>query len=377
MKGEEICKRELCTGCMACYNICPKSCITMADGKLGQIQPDVNESICIDCGLCKKVCPSGEQQSLVKPSTVYAGWHKDREQYLSSTSGGAAAAFAQLIIRRSGVVYGCESAENLVVKHVRVVDEDQLCRLKGSKYVQSNIGNTYQAAKRDLMDGREVLFIGTPCQIAGLKSYLKKDYEKLYCVDLICHGVPSQSLLRQHIKHIVGDRARRVVFRHGNDCALRIFDVKGDMIYYSNVWRERYKDVYFSAFMDGFTYRDSCYECKFARPERGSDVTVGDFWGLGDDIPHDNVNGCSCILVNTTKGHKLVDEAQLELYERTLDEAVKGNEQLRHPKWMSRKAKVFRALVPKIGLNAAYRLCECDNIINTRFVKPIRRRLKI
>lgn len=349
----------------------------MAEGKLGQIQPDVNESICIDCGLCKKVCPSGEQQSLVKPSTVYAGWHKDREQYLSSTSGGAAAAFAQLIIRRSGVVYGYESDENLVVKHVRVEDEDQLCRLKGSKYVQSNIGNTYQAAKRDLMDGREVLFIGTPCQIAGLKSYLKKDYEKLYCVDLICHGVPSQSLLRQHIKHIVGDRARRVVFRHGNDTALRIFDVKGDMIYYSNVWRERYKDVYFNAFMDGFTYRDSCYECKFARPERGSDVTVGDFWGLGDDIPHDNVNGCSCILVNTTKGHKLVDEAQLELYERTLDEAVKGNEQLRHPKWMSRKAKVFRALVPKIGLNAAYRLCECDNIINTRFVKPIRRRLKI
>lgn len=124
MKGEEICKREQCTGCMACYNICPKSCITMAEGKLGQIQPDVNESICIDCGLCKKVCPSGEQQSLVKPSTVYAGWHKDREQYLSSTSGGAAAAFAQLIIRRSGVVYGCESDENLVVKHVRVEDED-------------------------------------------------------------------------------------------------------------------------------------------------------------------------------------------------------------------------------------------------------------
>ena len=377
MTGSEICSKDKCSGCMACFNVCPKACISMTPGKLDHLYPEVNQDLCINCRMCQRVCPENNHLSLHYPLTAFAGWHSDREQYLTSTSGGAATAFAQTIIRRGGVVYGCASEPGLKFRHTRIADLESLVRLKGSKYVQSDIGHIYSNVKQDLKSSLTVLFIGTPCQCAGLKSYLGKDYDNLYCVDLICHGVPSQKLLKKHLNKISSGKADYVTFRKGNDMALRVFDKSGEKIYYSNVWNQRYRDVYYSAFIDGYTYRDSCYSCGYARPERCSDVTIGDFWGLSNTVEHDSINGCSCILPITEKGYKLVKESELTLIERSVAEAVDGNSQLRHPSRKTRRVRVFQSLLYVFGADCAYRLCELDRIFTLRIIKPIRRRLKV
>lgn len=376
MIGSEICNKGNCTGCMACMNACPKQCITMNPIKLGHWYPKVDQSKCINCGLCAKVCPENSDNKFTRPLKAYASWHKDKTEYLTSTSGGASAALSRLIINKGGVVYGCVAQNGIRISHIRIDNLADLQLLKGSKYVQSDIGFCYENIKRDLNENRLVLFIGTPCQSAGLQSYLGRDYENLYRVDLICHGVPSQTLLKNHIKNISKDKGFKVCFRQGNDMGLRIYDSDDNLIYYSNVWRNRYKDIYYNAFIDGYTYRDSCYRCQYARPERQSDITIGDFWGLGKDFEYDTVNGCSCILPVTQKGQRLVNEAALHLYERDITEAVQGNGQLQHPKKLTKRIKLFRKLFTIIGVKNAYLLCEFDHILDFYFLKPILRRLK-
>lgn len=376
MTGEGICISGKCTGCWACVNICPKSCISMQTGKLGHLYPEVDQSKCVNCKLCQKTCPENNEPKLISPIAAYASWHKKPDEYLSSTSGGAATAFAEKIIEDGGIVYGCESKTGLDISHSKVCSLNDIHRLKGSKYVQSNINDTYCQIKADLDNNIKVLFIGTPCQCAALKSFLRKEYENLYCVDLICHGVPSLKLLRSHVQKITSEEGVSVAFRKGNDMGLRVFDKDNRQIYYSNVWYSRYKDIYYNTFIDGLTYRDSCYSCRYARPERGTDVTIGDFWGLGDDLKHDNINGCSCVLPNTEKGLRLVLESNLENHQRSVDEAVNGNSQLRHPTKRSFKIKTFRFLNWCLPLKMAYYISELPDIIKVRFFIPIKNRLR-
>ncbi len=377
MAIKEICPDKDCTACMACVNVCPKSCISMKQGKLGHIYPVIDADLCIECGLCIKSCQVNYPLALKSPVTAYAGWHKDIAEYHTSTSGGAAAALSNAVIADGGVVYGCESRKGVKICHVRIDRQEELYRLKGSKYVQSYVGSsTMKDVRSDLNHGLKVLFIGTPCQVAGLKSFLKKDYENLLTVDIICHGVPAVSYLRRHVKRVSGGKGTSVTFRKGNDMALRVFDASGEKIYYSNVWRERFKDTYYNAFIDGYTYRDCCYTCKFARPERVSDITIGDFWGLGADLKHDSVNGCSCILPVTDKGHILLKGSEMELHERDVMEAVNGNGQLRAPSRLDLRRKIFRRLVPLFGEKFLYRICESDHIAG-RFLQRVRRKLKL
>lgn len=377
MSESEICARCNCTGCMACKNACPKQCISAVEGELGHLYPEIDRSRCIDCKLCVKVCPENKLVSLSAPLNAYAGWHINQKEYLTSTSGGAATAFGQFVINRGGVVYGCSARHGLKISHIRIDNINDLYLLKGSKYVQSDIEDSYRYVRQDLVSGNLVLFIGTPCQCAGLKSYLGKDYNNLYCVDLICHGVPSQKLLKKHLLKISEGKADYVTFRKGNDMALKVFDKSGKKIYYSNVWNERYKDSYYSTFIDGYTYRESCYQCRYAKPERCSDITVGDFWGLGSDLKFDPVNGCSCILPVTDKGIDLLKAAPLELHKRKVAEAVAGNAQLRNPMHKSFRISLFRKLYRIFGIRNAYILCELDNIVNYRLLKPIQRKLKL
>lgn len=349
----------------------------MQPGKLGHLFPEVNQDLCINCKLCQKVCPSTSHLSSKYPITAFAAWHTDRNQYLTSTSGGAATAFAQTIINKGGVVYGCSSEVGLKFRHIRIDNQEDLYKLKGSKYVQSNIGYIYKDIERDLKESLQVLFLGTPCQCAGLKSYLRKNYDNLICVELICHGVPSQKLLKKHLMNISGGEADYVTFRKGNDMGLRVYDKSGHKIYYSNIWYERYRDAYYNTFIDGYTYRESCYKCAYAKPERCSDITIGDFWGLGADLQYDNVNGCSCVLPITGKGLSLIKESPLELHERHVEEAINGNEQLRHPKSLTPRIKFFRKFYSIFGWTRTYLFCELDHIIELKIINPIKRRLKL
>lgn len=359
---------------MACVNACSKSCITMQPGELGHLYPVVDTESCNECGLCRRVCPVNNPRPLSVAPMAYAGWHRDYEQYHSCSSGGVATALSQKIIEDGGCVYGCANLPGLEIKHIRVNTMAGLERLKGSKYVQSYIGHIYKAIKKDVQQGLKVLFVGTPCQVGGLKNFLGKEYETLYTIDLICHGVPSQAVLEHHIRKVWTD-AERIEFRKGNDMGLRVFDASDKLVYYSNVWYERYQDTYYNTFIDGYTYRNSCYTCPYARKERCSDITIGDFWGIGSDFQYDKVNGCSCILPITEKGKKLLNASNLELYLRTVEEVVSGNGQLRHPVEKKFRRRLFRHLAPIWGIGGAYRFCELDHIINKRLIQRIKNKL--
>lgn len=335
------------------------------DDRLGHLYPVIDHERCIDCGACKNVCPANHPLELRRPITAYAGWDKTESEYVSSTSGGAASAFARFIIRQGGVVYGCAMLPNIEVKHIRVDKLNDIDKLKGSKYVQSTIGMVYHSVREDLRQGRKVLFIGTPCQVAGVKSYIgAKNADSLYTADLICHGTPPLDFLRKHIlKKTKGIVPHKILFRQGAYLLLLLL-LQGRELYRSSLFEQRYQDIYYNAFFDGFTYRDSCNTCRYAQPNRVSDVTIGDFWGLKENLPLEHPHGCSVLLPTTEKGKELIEGIinEFYLFERTVDEAVNGNDQLRHPKEADFRIRLFKKIQPAIGIESAYRLCMIDKI---------------
>ena len=171
----------------------------------GYIYPIIDSNLCVDCGLCAKICPVNSPIELNEPQKAYSAVSKDYDDLMSSASGGASSVLSQLLLKRGGVVYGCVQRNYMDIAHRRIDSCTDSPLMKGSKYVQSNIGYIYRDVKQDLNDGREVLFTGTPCQIAGLRAYLRKDYDQLYLVDLVCHGVPSQKLLREDVEYLLKD----------------------------------------------------------------------------------------------------------------------------------------------------------------------------
>ena len=374
---KEICNISICTGCAACMNRCPKQCINMReDNKLGHLYPQIDNDKCIDCRVCVKVCPANHTLELRKPITAYAGWDKSEKEYISSTSGGAASAFARYIIRQGGVVYGCAMLPDIKVNHVRIDSLSDIGKLKGSKYVQSTIGMVYKNVREDLRKGKKVLFIGTPCQVAGVRSFIGKEMaENLYTADLICHGTPPLAYLRKHIlKKTKGAVPDEIFFRKGAYLLLLLL-LGGKEIYRSSLFEQRYQDTYYNTFFDGFSYRESCHTCRYAQPQRVSDVTIGDFWGLRDDLPLEHPHGCSVLLPITEKGKELIEGIRQEfnLYERTVDEAVSGNEQLRHPKEKDWRISLFMTLFPLLGISKAYRLCVMDRIAKYYIRKLLKR----
>lgn len=346
-----------CTGCSLCSEVCPKKCISMKAGKLGHLFPFVDNKNCIQCNLCVISCPSNNELSLLHPIKAYAAWAKNEEEYNSSSSGGAASIFSKEILRRKGVIYGCYMSSNCNVRHIRVDKEKFLHKLKGSKYVQSDIKDILKLLKRDVNLGLPVLFIGTPCQVAAVKTMFKNVPSNLILVDIVCHGVPSLSILQSYlIKKFGKTTFESVSFRRGTNLVIEIMD-NGRLIY-----KAHYKDdLYYTLFMKGYNYRDSCHRCKYAQPKRVSDITIGDFWGLGKlghcNIPEHN-NGVSVILPITEKGNMLIQSVRntLNIFERPVEEAILGNAQLRSPSLAGKKIKLYQKLEPIFGMGKAYKL---------------------
>ena len=333
----------------------------MQTDKKGFLYPNVDQSICIECGACERVCPfPASEHDLNSPHTAYAAWLKDKEICSASSSGGAAYAIGSRVLEKGGIVYGC-AANGVDIRHIRVENIEDLKKLQGSKYVQSDVRGLFSEVRQDLKKGCPVVFIGTPCQVAGLKKFIKNIPDNLLLVDLICHGTPSQQMLREHIANVVpNNRIDNISFREGDSQFILTLSQKKEKIWRADVWSEPLKDMYYRAFMDGISYRPSCHVCTFARAERVSDITIGDFWGLGEIDSSGNKahSGISLILPTTAKGLDFTKELaeDMELIERTVAEAVDGNNQLRHPVFASFGARLFLRLYPHVSFDMAVRI---------------------
>ena len=360
-----ICDYKDCTGCGLCAARCPKQCIEMKPGFLGHLYPEIDQDKCINCKLCQKGCPSLQDIESSYPKKAFAAWSKDEEDYVTSTSGGAASVVSQYVISKGGVVYGCSVLPNIQIAHIRVDNLEALHLLKGSKYVQSQIKGIIPQLRKDVKDGFPVLFIGTPCQVAAIKQLYKTIPDNLYLVDIICHGTPSNKYLKDYIqKDLKIDAARvtNVKFRLPDAYSLCVFE--NDKLLYksNNLWTHRYEDLYMDTFIDGCTSRYSCNTCHYAKPERISDITIGDFWGLGNEVSDKEIpehkNGVSCVLPITEKGMQLVEAIRhnLNIYERPVTEDINGNDQLRAPKAENDEIKRFRTLCHTFSIRRSYQI---------------------
>lgn len=346
---------DKCTGCAACANVCPVQAITMAEDAIGHLFPSIDPGKCINCALCEKICPGNRKNAMGnEPMITYAAWAKDEKEHSSSTSGGVAAVLARTIVEAGGVAYGCTCNPGGIISHERIACVDDLWKLKGSKYVQSEIGLAYQQAKADLEQGTRVLFTGTPCQIAGLKSFLRRNYENLYTVDLVCHGVPPQRLLFDHLQAqgISRDTVDQIRFREGAEYYLSALS-NGVILYR----KHEFQDLYCVGFADCLYSRASCANCQYAQKERMGDVTVGDFHRLGIMEPFDysENKSISLLLVNTDRGNEIITQCKerLVLTQRTYDEARNGNPQLVHPAYRRGNYDAFVKRYKQFGFEKA------------------------
>ena len=329
----EICSINNCTGCSACASSCVHKAIRMEEvPPHGYLYPVINRDLCIDCGLCRKVCPANNAPNFYKPLTAIAAVNKDYNDLMTSSSGGASSVLAQRVIEDGGIVYGSVEVDYANISHCRINRKEDLYKIKGSKYVHSYTTECYPQVKKDLKDGYKVLFFGTPCQVAGLINYLRKPYDNLITVDLCCHGVPSQKFLRDDVEEFC-DRNEKNLRNKGDMSKpwdrykMTVNDKKKEMI--SSPFL---KDNYITAFMSGLLFRENCYSCPYAKALRVSDITIADFWGYkGNKIRTDD--GISLLMPSTNKGLLLIDACKEALHyeEREVAEAIKGNGQFNHP----------------------------------------------
>lgn len=329
---------EKCTGCGACVQRCPKQCISWTQREFGFRYPQIDKDACVNCGQCEKVCPIDKALEVSAEQKAYAAVHKDDEVLAKSTSGGAFTAIADAVFAQDGIVYGAAMLNGMQVKHIRTSGKDDFEGLRSSKYLQSDTGTTYQMVEQDLKQGKTVLYSGTPCQIDGLKNFLGKDYENLYTVDIVCHGVGSQAYFDKYM-----DYARE---RYGKIKALRFrskeyagWSCGGGVVVVDTSNSEKkipYRDFdnyYYSYFLSGDIYRKCCYSCKYANTNRVGDFTLGDYWGVEAlNLPLQTENGCSLLLVNNRHAMQLLDEIEsLDRVETTVEQAAHCNKQLNAP----------------------------------------------
>jgi len=328
-------KRDACTGCAACAASCPVSCITMRPDHEGFLQPHIEMTKCTTCGFCTQTCPalllnpSVLNETLISSPTVYAAWHLDPEIRRQSSSGGVFSALAENILDKGGVVAGAAFDEHLVVRHILIESSKDLHKLRGSKYVQSDVPLTlYRQIRNHLKQGRSVLFSGTPCQVAGLRGFLRHTYTNLFCCDIICHGVPTPFLLEKYIqaKQKKGNELKAVYFRdkaYGwKKFAMRLVWQQGERC-------AKAIDSYLLAFLRDYALRPCCYQCAYTTISRQGDLTIADFWSVAQTYPDfdQDDKGTSLVLANTKKGQAWLVDCQVTLFcgSADLDTAISGN----------------------------------------------------
>lgn len=381
-----VIEKNQCCGCTACMNTCPVNAITMKKDEEGFFYPVIDDNICIKCGQCKKACSFHENNTYVEYDTyqrAYAVKHKNSEARASSRSGGMFVALSDYILSKNGLVYGVGYQDNWMVVHRRVNNSIDRDLLKGSKYVQSNLGNSFRQIKADLENGNYVLFSGTPCQVAGLNSYISDDLkEKLYTCDIVCHGVPSPLIWSEYIGHIERKYKSDIIavdFRdkeygwHSHYQTFRLADMN-----IGKVIENQFTDLFYQHII----FRPSCEKCYFANLKRVSDLTLGDFWGIEKSKKYfDDNKGVSLVLINTDKGKEIFDKINQEIdYESSeIKDCIQPN--LLHPSkpafnrssfWSSYKKRGFDRTLERFT-NKRYHLYRKIIIAPRKIVEIIKR----
>ena len=357
-KNDTIIKKEKCTGCQACRQICPQNAILMIEDDEGFLYPVKDEKKCTKCDLCTKICPiinDIEVKNRLKKQIVEVVSHKEKEIVSKSSSGGAFTSIVQAFCDEDYVIFGVSYEDKFKVVHTYVESISDIEKFRKSKYVQSNIKDSYIEVKRFLNQKKKVLFSGTPCQIAGLKKYLNRDYENLLCIDLLCHGVPSQKIFDKYINYMERkhkDNIKRISFRE--KVFKRKWNSKNTIIEFDKGKKiiENSEENYFlKGFHNNLFHRPSCKECKFANPKRYSDITIADCWGIEQIYSDLDVHeGQSLMIINTEKGKKILEKihSSQNIRKLTLEFAIQSNSQFRQPTSFNKNRKEFFENLEKI-----------------------------
>lgn len=348
-----LCEKQYCTGCSACYNVCSVSAIKMKKDVYGFLYPEIDKQICVECGQCSKVCPILNSPKTAKNEVVYAACVEDEKLRLESTSGGVATLFAFQILKEGGIVYGAVFNEELVLEHRAIKQARKLTGFKGTKYVQSDVSESFKEIKEFLILGKKVLFVGAPCQVAGLINYLKSDFKNLVTVSFVCGGVPSIQFLHDEINNIYSDNdITNVHFRKNSEYGMRL-EAKGKIVLSQKRWHSNF----FRGFDEHIIQRESCYNCQYATKDRIGDITIGDFWGLNNSTKfciEEKDKGVSLVIPSTEKGMRFFKQCNcLYIEEHTLDEACKENPRLLSPVIKNDKVEKFRQAYLLNGFKSA------------------------
>lgn len=345
-----------CCGCSACLQACPKHCITMQQDAEGFKYPQVDTSSCIDCGLCEKVCPFLHPYEPRTPRHTYAAINNNEQIRMESSSGGIFTLLAEQIITDGGVVFGARFDENWQVKLDYTETVEGLASFRGSKYVQARSEETFVQCERFLKSGRKVMFSGTPCQIAGLNHYLRKEYDNLLTVDFVCHGVPSPKVWAKYLHEVAGivnvqGVSMRDKWHEGWKRFNFVLDYKkgSEMISLSS-WHQ--ENDYMNAFLRNMILRPSCYACKSKECRSNSDITIADFWGIQSILPTmDDNKGNGLVLIHTTKGKEHMPFDKMKYEEVTFEEGYRNNPAIfRSAKPWPRRAEFFQQLDKEDGV---------------------------
>lgn len=306
-----LCEYHLCTGCGACASACRNHSITMRPDEEGFLRPIVDETSCIGCNLCRSACPIlNTAESTGAQTVAYAAANSDEKVRYDSTSGGVFTLLCEYVLTRGGAVFGAAYTENFSVAHCCVEKQEDISKLRTAKYAQSAIGDCYQQAKELLEQGRYVLFSGTPCQISGLRAFLRKDYERLLAVDLICHGVPSPAVWERYVQYrseqdAQGERPISINLR-SKETGWVGYSIRFDYADGKTYSMPNSKDPYLRCFVKDLCLRPSCHACSFKGIDRCSDFTLGDYWGMWSQLPElDDNKGISIVLLHSEKAKQI------------------------------------------------------------------------
>ena len=361
----QITDKSQCCGCTACASICTHDAITMQPDAMGFLYPVVDTDKCVDCGLCEKVCAFNDHydtsQNLPQPD-AYAARHKNMDEVETSRSGAAFIAISDYVLENGGVVYGAGYTDHFRVVHKRAVTREERDEFKGSKYVQSDMNTVFRQVKKDLKDGLTVLFSGTPCQTAGLNSYIgKKLREHLILVDIVCHGVPGPYLWRDYIAYLEKKQGDKICWVNFRDKQKYGWAAHHETFKFVNGGGGKMSFTYL--FYQHIMFRPSCGKCHYTNTKRPSDITIADYWGWEKTDPNINADdkGVSLILVNTDKGREIFDAVKdrMTVIPARLEDCMQPN--LRHPSVFSKEWRNFERDYERKGFEYVMRKYGEDN----------------